>query len=93
MSQPSSSNNKRPAMTEEEIYTGLQSVFSAVFRRQDITITSGLSATDVPGWDSFKHVNFIVEAEEYFKIQFDSSDIDAMVSIGDLAQVIAKLTA
>jgi len=80
-------------MTEKEIYTGLQSVFSAVFRRQDIIITSGLSATDVPGWDSFKHVNIIIATEEYFEIKFDSSDIDAMVSIGDLAQVIAKLTA
>jgi acyl carrier protein len=80
-------------MTEEEIYRGLQTVFSGVFRRHDIKITSGLSARDVPGWDSFKQVSLIIAAEEYFKIKFLNSDIDELENIGDLAKAVARLAA
>lgn len=80
-------------MTEEEIYVGLQTVFSAVFRRHDIQITPRLSARDVPGWDSFRHVSMIMATEEYFKIKLPNSDIDELENIGDLAKAVAKMIA
>jgi len=77
-------------MTEAEIYRALQDVFNSVFRRSDIQIGPQLSAKDVPGWDSFRHVNLIMATEEYFRIQFLSSDIDDMSTIEDLVRAIAR---
>jgi len=76
-------------MTEPDIYAGLQTVFNAVFKRRDITITPQLSARDVPGWDSFRYVSMIVAAEKHFRIKLTGADIDELNNIGDLAKVIA----
>ena len=80
-------------MTEPEIYSGLQQVFDAVFKRHDIKLTANLSAEDVPGWDSFMQVNLIVGTEELFSISLVDSDIDELDNIGDLVTTIARLTA
>ena len=77
-------------MDEPEIYDGLQTVFNAVFRRNDILITAQLSARDVAGWDSFRHVSFIIATEEHFQVKFQSSDIDELRSVGDLARAVAE---
>lgn len=77
-------------MNEPEIYEGLQTVFNTVFRRDDILVTPQLSAKDVAGWDSFRHVSFIIATEEHFDIKFQSSDIDELRSVGDLARAVAE---
>jgi acyl carrier protein len=79
-------------MTEAEIYGGLQTVFDAVFRRQDIKLTPELTAADVPGWDSFRYVSLIMATEQHFNIEFLGSDIDDLKSIGDLARAVAAKT-
>jgi acyl carrier protein len=79
-------------MTEADIYFALQNILNTVMRRQDIIMTPLLSGADIPGWDSFKHVNVIVAVEDHFRIALESSDIDAMTNFGDLAQAIARLT-
>jgi hypothetical protein len=40
--------------TEADIYDVLTEIFRDVFKREDLALKSGLSATDVEGWDSFK---------------------------------------
>jgi acyl carrier protein len=77
-------------MMQQELYAGLQTVFNAVFKRRDITLTPELSAKDVPGYDSFRHVSLIVAAEKHFKITLTGSDIDELNNIGDLARAIER---
>jgi acyl carrier protein len=80
-------------MTEQEIYRGLQRVFDDVFKRHDIRLTPQLSSKDVPGWDSFKQVNLLMGAEEFFQITFDSADVDELTNVGDLVRAVARRTA
>jgi acyl carrier protein len=76
-------------VTEVDIYIGLQRVFDSVFRRHDIKLTAGLTADQVPGWDSFRYVSLIMATEEYFGIKLQGADIDELQNIGDLVHVVA----
>jgi acyl carrier protein len=77
-------------MTEAEIYQQLQSVFNAVFRRQDIKLTPELAAADVPGWDSFRYISLIMATEKHFHTKFQGPEIDDLKNIGDLVRAIAS---
>jgi acyl carrier protein len=75
-------------MTEADIYQALKEIFSKVFRR-DIAVRPDLTAADVPGWDSFRHIDIIMAAEERFGIILETSEIDEMKTLGDLVAIVA----
>jgi acyl carrier protein len=79
-------------MTEQDIYHELQQIFAQVFRRTDISLTPTLTAKDVPGWDSFKQVSLLMATEAFFKVRFDSDDVDQMANVGDLVRAVARHT-
>jgi acyl carrier protein len=75
-------------MDEARIYEGLAAVFREVFAR-DIALSPGLSADQVPGWDSFKQVRLVLRIEEYFGVQLHIRDVNAMKTLGDLVGILA----
>lgn len=79
-------------MTRDEAFRGLQLVFNRVFGRSDITLTPELTSHDVPGWDSFRHVDFIMAAEEHFRINLRDADLDEVENIGGLAELVRELS-
>ena len=76
--------------TEAEIYKGLNEIFSDVFMRDDLTLTPTLTAKDVKGWDSFKQIEIIMASEERWGIKFNTRELDALRSLGDLATMIGS---
>lgn len=74
--------------TEAEIYNGLNEIFSDVFLRDDIELTPALSAKDVKGWDSFKQIEIIMASEEKWAIKFNTRELDALRTLGDLVRMI-----
>jgi acyl carrier protein len=76
-------------MTESEIYKILSEIFSDAFLR-DIPLSSDLTAHDVTGWDSFKHIEIVLAAEERFGVSFSTREIDTLHSVGDLASLISS---
>lgn len=79
-------------MTEPEIYKFLADVFQDVFMRDDITLTPGLTAADVDGWDSFKQIEIIVAIQEGLGIKFATKELDSLSSVGDLVKLIGSKT-
>jgi len=77
---------------QEAIYAALTEIFNDVFMRSDMVLTPALSAKDVSGWDSFKQIEIMVSVEERFGIKLNTREIDALKSVGDLADVIARKT-
>jgi acyl carrier protein len=75
-------------MTEVEVYQGLTQIFAELFPRASVTLSPGLSARDVVGWDSMKQVELLMSAEELFDIKFKSKDVENLASIGDLVAAI-----
>ena len=67
----------------------LTEVFQIVFNTPELVIRDDLTANDVPGWDSFNHVNLVMSIEEEFEVQFSSFEISSMRCVGDLKNLLA----
>lgn len=77
-------------MSRSDIYATLNDIFRDVFDDPDLSVTSDMSAKDVPEWDSFNHVNIIVAAEQRFDVKFRTPEIDALRTVGEFADLIAR---
>jgi acyl carrier protein len=75
-------------MQTEEIYAQLTGIFRDVFDDETLVATPGLTAADVPEWDSFNHINLIVAVETRFKIKFQTAELEQMHTVGHLADLI-----
>jgi len=79
-------------MTEPEIHAALTTIFRDIFLRDDLVLSDGLSARDVPDWDSFKQIEIIIAVEGRFGIRFSTRELDSLDSVGDLVRLIAGKT-
>ena len=75
-------------MQQPEIYVQLTSIFHDLFDDDTIVLNPGLTAADVPEWDSFNHINLIVAIESRFKIKFQTAELESMQTVGHLADLI-----
>ncbi len=75
-------------MTEAEVYAGLTQVFADLFGDPAIQLTPETTAADVPGWDSFNHLNIVAGAEERFGVRVGTREVDGLRNVGDLARLI-----
>jgi acyl carrier protein len=71
-----------------DIYAQLVTVFHDLFDDETIVLTPGLTAADVPEWDSFNHINLIVAVEQRFKIKFQTAELEQLHTVGHLANLI-----
>ena len=75
-------------MTESEAYALLQAAFNKVFGRTDITLTPGLTARGVIGWDSLKQLDLIMEIEDRLDLEISGEKLQNLSSVGALAELI-----
>ena len=68
----------------------LSDIFKVLFNRPDLELNDNLTAKDVPGWDSFNHVNLIINIEEEFGVQFTNDEVGGMQNIGNLKTLLAS---
>lgn len=79
-------------MSNSQILSDLTQIFREVFDDDSLVITPETTAKDVPGWDSFMHINLIVASEKFFKVKFKTAEIESLQNVGSLIAVIqAKL--
>jgi acyl carrier protein len=82
--------NVRTNMTHQELFDSIQSVFRTVFEDRALVITRDTTAEDVQGWDSFAHVNLILELENSFGLKFRLAELQELQCVGDVFDIIAK---
>jgi acyl carrier protein len=75
-------------LTASEVYQRLTTVLQEVFDDDELQAAPDLSASDVEGWDSLKHVRLILSVEKAFHISFAASEIGNLKNIGELAALI-----
>ena len=81
-------------MQQHDIYAQLTPIFHDLFDDDSIELNPGLTAADVPEWDSFNHINLIVATESRFGIKFQTAELESMHTVGHLADIIqSKLVA
>ena len=68
----------------------LSDIFRVLFNRPDLELTDDLTAKDVPGWDSFNHVNLIINIEAEFGVRFSNDEVGGMQNVGNLKKLLAS---
>jgi acyl carrier protein len=77
-------------MNNDQIYAQLTELFRDLFDDDSIVLTPETTAADIPGWDSFNHINLMVACEARFGIKFNTAEIESLHNVGHLVQVIAS---
>jgi len=76
-------------MDERTVWRDFRRVFRDVFQRE-VTLLPNTTASDVVGWDSFKHVKLLTALEDHFRIEFHIDEINSAGSVGDLVKIISE---
>jgi acyl carrier protein len=77
-------------MDQTEMLGRLKKVIVQVLGDDSIVLTPATTADDVPGWDSFNHINIIVGAEVEFGVKFTASELEDLRNVGDFLTLIDK---
>ena len=75
-------------MNDEQLEI-LTEIFRTLFNKPELNLDDELVATDVPGWDSFNHINLIINIEEEFEIKFTNDEVEKMQNVGDLKKILS----
>jgi acyl carrier protein len=67
----------------------LAEIFRTLFNNPALQLKNELTANDVPGWDSFNHINLVMYVEEEFGIHFTTREIAALRNVGEFKILIA----
>ena len=71
-----------------DIHGQLQAVFQEVFT-DDLELRDDLTADNVEGWDSLRHITLIYAIEDEFGIEFAQEEMVDMANVGELKRRIA----
>ena len=63
-------------------------VAAEIFRVPIETLSPQSQPNDVPGWDSFTHINLIFGVENHFSLQLSSAQVSQIRNIGDLIAAV-----
>ena len=77
-------------MDEAAIYAKLTQIFRAILDNDEVVLTAGTTAEDVPGWDSMNHIFLVVETERQFGVKFQTAEMEELKNVGELVQLIGS---
>jgi len=66
----------------------LKNIILNELKLDDFEMQDETTATDVPGWDSLRHLNIILNVESNYNIKFKGLEMMRVQSIGDLQKLI-----
>lgn len=78
-------------MTDADILQTLTRILRDLLGDQSITLTETTTRPDVPRWDSFAYVTFIVAVEAEYGIKFNLADVESFETVGDIVKQIQTL--
>ena len=58
-----------------------------------IELTTETRREDIPDWDSFNYINFIVAVEMEFGVKFKVADIESFPNVGSIVEETKKILA
>jgi|SaaInlStandDraft_6_1057023.scaffolds.fasta_scaffold93687_2 acyl carrier protein len=67
----------------------LTEVFQVLFNDSTLILRDDLTASNVPNWDSFNHLNLVLSIEKAFGIRFSNMEVAGMQNVGDLKKILS----
>lgn len=80
-------------MDMQTIFNAVQEIFRDNFDDEDLVITRETCADDIEDWDSLEQINLLSAMEKKFGIKFQLSDVRGLSNVGDLLDLIERMTA
>lgn len=80
-------------MTEQAILEAVQEIFRDNFDDDTLVITRETCADDIEDWDSLEQINLLTAIEKKFGLKFQLADVRGLANVGDLLDLIARMTA
>jgi acyl carrier protein len=80
-------------MTAQEILTAFTRILRDLLLDDSIVLTMETRREDVPNWDSFNYINFIVAVEIEFGVKFKVADIESFANVGAIVAETINLKA
>ena len=78
-------------MTDQEILDKLTRILRDLLLDDSIALTMETRREDVPNWDSFNYINFIVAVEIEFGVKFVVADIESFSNVGEIVMQTGKM--
>jgi acyl carrier protein len=69
-------------MTDQEILGVFNRVLRELLLDDSIVLSMGTQRQDVPNWDSFNYINFMVAVEMEFGVKFKIADVESFENVG-----------
>jgi acyl carrier protein len=79
-------------MTDQEILTKFTNILRALLLDDSIVLTMETQREEVPNWDSFNYINFIVAVEIEFGVKFKVADIESFANVGAIVTELKNLS-
>jgi acyl carrier protein len=77
-------------MTNEEVLNEFTRILRDLLLDDSINLTMDTRREEVPNWDSFSYINFIVAVEMKFGVKFKVADIESFANVGEIVVETAK---
>lgn len=71
-------------MTDDDILAVFTRTLRDLLMDDSIELARTTRRSDVPNWDSFAYVNFIVAIEIELKIKFNVAEVESFETVGDI---------
>jgi acyl carrier protein len=80
-------------LEKSEIVSRLTPIFRDVFDNDALVVSEGMTAADVPTWDSLSNINMIIAIEKAFSVKFSIKDVRNLKNVGELLELIKRKAA
>jgi acyl carrier protein len=80
-------------METTDIVSRLTPIFRDVFNDDALVVSEGMTAADVPTWDSLSNINMIIAVEKAFGVKFSIKDVRSLKNVGELFELIKRKAA
>jgi len=78
-------------MTVQEILAAFTRILRDLLLDDSVVLTMDTRREDVPNWDSFNYINFIVAVEQEFGVKFKIADIESFPNVGAIVTEMTKM--
>jgi acyl carrier protein len=68
----------------EEVLQQFTTILRDVIGDDSIVLRRETRRPDVPGWDSFSYINFIVAVEMKYQVKFRVAEVEAFQTVGEI---------
>ena len=80
-------------MTVQEILTAFTRILRDLLLDDSVVLTMETRREDIPSWDSFNYINFIVAVEIEFGVKFKIADVESFANVGAIVTQMRKMSA